>query len=70
MLLKVNLGYVSGLIYYRQFVRICIFKFQDVLNNFIKTTESNIMKQTICSYLDCERSCESDILKNTNYKVT
>uniref|UniRef100_A0A8C2MPB8 E3 ubiquitin-protein ligase DZIP3 n=1 Tax=Cricetulus griseus TaxID=10029 RepID=A0A8C2MPB8_CRIGR len=42
--------------------------FKDVLNNFIKTTESNIMKQTICSYLDCERSCESDILKNTNYK--
>lgn len=27
------------------------------------------MKQTICSYLDCERSCEADILKNTNYKV-
>lgn len=44
--------------------------FKDVLNNFIQTTESNIMKQTICSYLDCERSCEADILKNTNYKVT
>ncbi|XP_073929163.1 E3 ubiquitin-protein ligase DZIP3 isoform X5 [Castor canadensis] len=42
--------------------------FKDILNNFIKTTESNIMKQTICSYLDCERSCEADILKNTNYK--
>ncbi|XP_038201071.1 E3 ubiquitin-protein ligase DZIP3 isoform X3 [Arvicola amphibius] len=42
--------------------------FNDVLNNFIQTTESNIMKQTICSYLDCERSCEADILKNTNYK--
>nr|XP_048310282.1 E3 ubiquitin-protein ligase DZIP3 isoform X3 [Myodes glareolus] len=42
--------------------------FSDVLNNFIQTTESNIMKQTICSYLDCERSCEADILKNTNYK--
>ncbi|XP_050019393.1 E3 ubiquitin-protein ligase DZIP3 isoform X3 [Alexandromys fortis] len=42
--------------------------FKDVLNNFIQTTESNIMKQTICSYLDCERSCEADILKNTNYK--
>nr|XP_020751938.1 E3 ubiquitin-protein ligase DZIP3 isoform X3 [Odocoileus virginianus texanus] len=42
--------------------------FKDLLNNFIKTTESNIMKQTICSYLDCERSCEADILKNTNYK--
>ncbi|XP_030104954.1 E3 ubiquitin-protein ligase DZIP3 isoform X4 [Mus musculus] len=26
------------------------------------------MKETICSYLDCERSCEADILKNTNYK--
>uniref|UniRef100_A0A2K6F325 DAZ interacting zinc finger protein 3 n=1 Tax=Propithecus coquereli TaxID=379532 RepID=A0A2K6F325_PROCO len=43
--------------------------FKDLLNNFIKTTESNIMKQTICSYLDCERSCEADVLKNTNYKV-
>nr|KAF6473981.1 DAZ interacting zinc finger protein 3 [Rousettus aegyptiacus] len=42
--------------------------FKDLLNNFIKTTENNIMKQTICSYLDCERSCEADILKNTNYK--
>ncbi|NP_081617.1 E3 ubiquitin-protein ligase DZIP3 isoform 2 [Mus musculus] len=42
--------------------------FKDSLNNFIKTTESNIMKETICSYLDCERSCEADILKNTNYK--
>ncbi|CAO2631791.1 E3 ubiquitin-protein ligase DZIP3 [Lemmus lemmus] len=42
--------------------------FKDVLDNFIQTTESNIMKQTICSYLDCERSCEADILKNTNYK--
>ncbi|XP_070364858.1 E3 ubiquitin-protein ligase DZIP3 isoform X9 [Equus asinus] len=42
--------------------------FKDLLNNFIKTTESNIMKLTICSYLDCERSCEADILKNTNYK--
>ncbi|XP_047579974.1 E3 ubiquitin-protein ligase DZIP3 isoform X4 [Lutra lutra] len=42
--------------------------FKDFLNDFIKTTESNIMKQTICSYLDCERSCEADILKNTNYK--
>ncbi|XP_022269547.1 E3 ubiquitin-protein ligase DZIP3 isoform X6 [Canis lupus baileyi] len=42
--------------------------FKDLLNDFIKTTESNIMKQTICSYLDCERSCEADILKNTNYK--
>ncbi|XP_059543882.1 E3 ubiquitin-protein ligase DZIP3 isoform X6 [Myotis daubentonii] len=42
--------------------------FKDRLNNFIKTTESNIMKQTICSYLDCERSCEADILRNTNYK--
>uniref|UniRef100_A0A8C8YXL9 E3 ubiquitin-protein ligase DZIP3 n=1 Tax=Prolemur simus TaxID=1328070 RepID=A0A8C8YXL9_PROSS len=42
--------------------------FKDLLNNFIKMTESNIMKQTICSYLDCERSCEADILKNTNYK--
>ncbi|XP_026348672.1 E3 ubiquitin-protein ligase DZIP3 isoform X5 [Ursus americanus] len=42
--------------------------FTDLLNDFIKTTESNIMKQTICSYLDCERSCEADILKNTNYK--
>lgn len=42
--------------------------FKDILNNFIKTTESNIMKHTICSYLDCERSCEADILKNTNYK--
>ncbi|XP_051047532.1 E3 ubiquitin-protein ligase DZIP3 isoform X4 [Phodopus roborovskii] len=45
-----------------------ITSFKDVLNNFIKTTESSIMKQTICSYLDCERSCEADILKNTNYK--
>nr|KAF6377818.1 DAZ interacting zinc finger protein 3 [Myotis myotis] len=26
------------------------------------------MKQTICSYLDCEGSCEADILRNTNYK--
>ncbi|XP_008839649.1 E3 ubiquitin-protein ligase DZIP3 isoform X2 [Nannospalax galili] len=42
--------------------------FKDLLNDFIKTTESNIMKETICSYLDCERSCEADILKNTNYK--
>uniref|UniRef100_A0A8D0P848 RING-type E3 ubiquitin transferase n=1 Tax=Sus scrofa TaxID=9823 RepID=A0A8D0P848_PIG len=42
--------------------------FKDLLNNFIKTTEGNIMKQTICSYLDCERSCEADILKNSNYK--
>ncbi|XP_032708023.1 E3 ubiquitin-protein ligase DZIP3 isoform X4 [Lontra canadensis] len=42
--------------------------FKDFLNDFIKTTESNIMKQTICSYLDCERSCEADVLKNTNYK--
>ncbi|EPQ01912.1 E3 ubiquitin-protein ligase DZIP3 [Myotis brandtii] len=42
--------------------------FKDLLNNFIKTTESNIMKQSICSYLDCERSCEADILRNTNYK--
>ncbi|XP_054556593.1 E3 ubiquitin-protein ligase DZIP3 isoform X7 [Talpa occidentalis] len=42
--------------------------FKALLNNFIKTTENNIMKQTICSYLDCERSCEADILKNTNYK--
>nr|XP_025729704.1 E3 ubiquitin-protein ligase DZIP3 isoform X4 [Callorhinus ursinus] len=42
--------------------------FKDLLNDFIKTTENNIMKQTICSYLDCERSCEADILKNTNYK--
>ncbi|XP_039712842.1 E3 ubiquitin-protein ligase DZIP3 isoform X11 [Pteropus medius] len=42
--------------------------FKGLLNNFIKTTENNIMKQTICSYLDCERSCEADILKNTNYK--
>ncbi|XP_044107284.1 E3 ubiquitin-protein ligase DZIP3 isoform X3 [Neovison vison] len=42
--------------------------FKDLLKDFIKTTESNIMKQTICSYLDCERSCEADILKNTNYK--
>ncbi|XP_021064778.1 E3 ubiquitin-protein ligase DZIP3 isoform X3 [Mus pahari] len=42
--------------------------FKDSLNNFIKKTESNIMKETICSYLDCERSCEADILKNTNYK--
>ncbi|XP_063663021.1 E3 ubiquitin-protein ligase DZIP3 isoform X4 [Pan troglodytes] len=42
--------------------------FKDLLNNFIKKTESNIMKQTICSYLDCERSCEADILKNTSYK--
>ncbi|XP_032155060.1 E3 ubiquitin-protein ligase DZIP3 isoform X2 [Sapajus apella] len=42
--------------------------FKDLLNNFIKTTESNIMKQTICSYLDCERSCEADIVKNTSYK--
>nr|XP_045003234.1 E3 ubiquitin-protein ligase DZIP3 isoform X6 [Jaculus jaculus] len=42
--------------------------FQDLLNNFIKSTENDIMNQTICSYLDCERSCEADILKNTNYK--
>ncbi|XP_066097038.1 E3 ubiquitin-protein ligase DZIP3 isoform X3 [Saccopteryx bilineata] len=42
--------------------------FKDLLNNFIMTTESNIMKQTICSYLDCERSCEADVLRNTNYK--
>ncbi|XP_045707860.1 E3 ubiquitin-protein ligase DZIP3 [Phyllostomus hastatus] len=42
--------------------------FKDLLNNFIKTTETNIMKQTICSYLDCERSCAADILRNTNYK--
>ncbi|XP_040081048.1 E3 ubiquitin-protein ligase DZIP3 isoform X16 [Oryx dammah] len=42
--------------------------FKDLLNNFIKTSEGNIMKQTICSYLDCERSCEADVLKNTNYK--
>ncbi|XP_012589182.1 PREDICTED: E3 ubiquitin-protein ligase DZIP3 isoform X4 [Condylura cristata] len=42
--------------------------FKVLLSNCIKTTESNIMKQTICSYLDCERSCEADILKNTNYK--
>ncbi|EDM11106.1 similar to Ubiquitin ligase protein DZIP3 (DAZ-interacting protein 3 homolog) (predicted) [Rattus norvegicus] len=42
--------------------------FKDSLDNFIKTTESNITKETICSYLDCERSCEADILKNTNYK--
>ncbi|CAK6441624.1 unnamed protein product [Pipistrellus nathusii] len=42
--------------------------FKDLLNNFIEITESNIMKQTICSYLDCERSCEADILRNTNYK--
>ncbi|XP_033067252.1 E3 ubiquitin-protein ligase DZIP3 isoform X3 [Trachypithecus francoisi] len=42
--------------------------FKYLLNNVIKTTESNIMKQTICSYLDCERSCEADILKNTSYK--
>ncbi|XP_052015070.1 E3 ubiquitin-protein ligase DZIP3 isoform X5 [Apodemus sylvaticus] len=42
--------------------------FKDSLNNYIRTTESNIMKETICSYLDCERSCEADILKNTNYK--
>ncbi|XP_058517827.1 E3 ubiquitin-protein ligase DZIP3 isoform X3 [Ochotona princeps] len=42
--------------------------FKDVLTNFIKTTEEDIMKHTICSYLDCERSCEADILKNTNYK--
>ncbi|XP_055449792.1 E3 ubiquitin-protein ligase DZIP3 isoform X2 [Psammomys obesus] len=42
--------------------------FKDILNNFIKTTESNIVKEAICSYLDCERSCEADILKNTNYK--
>lgn len=42
--------------------------FKDLLNNFMKTTEGNIMKQTICSYLDCERSCEADVLKNTNYK--
>ncbi|XP_051005981.1 E3 ubiquitin-protein ligase DZIP3 isoform X3 [Acomys russatus] len=42
--------------------------FTDILNNFIKTTENNILKEAICSYLDCERSCEADILKNTNYK--
>ncbi|XP_066202879.1 E3 ubiquitin-protein ligase DZIP3 isoform X3 [Saccopteryx leptura] len=42
--------------------------FKDLLNNFIMTTESNIMKQTICSYLDCERSCEADVLRNTNFK--
>uniref|UniRef100_A0A673UBV7 E3 ubiquitin-protein ligase DZIP3 n=1 Tax=Suricata suricatta TaxID=37032 RepID=A0A673UBV7_SURSU len=42
--------------------------FKDHLNDFIKATESNIMKETICSFLDCERSCEADILKNTNYK--
>ncbi|XP_042637687.1 E3 ubiquitin-protein ligase DZIP3 [Orycteropus afer afer] len=42
--------------------------FKDLLNNFIRTSESNITKQTICSYLDCERSCEADILQNTNYK--
>ncbi|XP_034370698.1 E3 ubiquitin-protein ligase DZIP3 isoform X4 [Arvicanthis niloticus] len=42
--------------------------FKDSLDNFIKTTENNIVKETICSYLDCERSCEADILKNTNYK--
>ncbi|XP_055965354.1 E3 ubiquitin-protein ligase DZIP3 isoform X3 [Sorex fumeus] len=42
--------------------------FKDLLHSFIKTTESNIMKQSICSYLDCERSCEADILKTNNYK--
>ncbi|XP_064129073.1 E3 ubiquitin-protein ligase DZIP3 isoform X3 [Loxodonta africana] len=42
--------------------------FKDLLSNFIKTSESNIMRQTICSYLDCERSCEADILQNTTYK--
>ncbi|XP_006873380.1 PREDICTED: E3 ubiquitin-protein ligase DZIP3 [Chrysochloris asiatica] len=42
--------------------------FKDLLSNFIKTSESNIMRQTICSYLDCERSCEADILQNTSYK--
>ncbi|XP_045142107.1 E3 ubiquitin-protein ligase DZIP3 isoform X2 [Echinops telfairi] len=42
--------------------------FKDLLNNFIKTSESNITRQAICSYLDCERSCEADILQNTTYK--
>ncbi|XP_006890090.1 PREDICTED: E3 ubiquitin-protein ligase DZIP3-like [Elephantulus edwardii] len=41
---------------------------KDLLSNFIKTSESNIIKQTICSYLDCERSCEADVLQDTIYK--
>ncbi|XP_049641560.1 E3 ubiquitin-protein ligase DZIP3 [Suncus etruscus] len=42
--------------------------FNDLLQNFIKKTESNIMTQTICSFLDCERSCEADIVKTGSYK--
>ncbi|XP_075398671.1 E3 ubiquitin-protein ligase DZIP3 isoform X2 [Tenrec ecaudatus] len=42
--------------------------FKDLLSNFIKKSERNITRQAICSYLDCERSCEADILKNTAYK--
>ncbi|KAM6223983.1 E3 ubiquitin-protein ligase DZIP3 [Rhynchocyon petersi] len=41
---------------------------KDLLSNFIRTSESTIIKQTICSYLDCERSCEADVFQDTIYK--
>ncbi|XP_068925916.1 E3 ubiquitin-protein ligase DZIP3 isoform X2 [Petaurus breviceps papuanus] len=42
--------------------------FQDLLDDYIKKYENHIEKEIICSYPDCERSCETDILKKSKYK--
>ncbi|XP_074070541.1 E3 ubiquitin-protein ligase DZIP3 [Macrotis lagotis] len=42
--------------------------FPDLLDEYIKKYENLIEKGTICSSLDCERSCEADILKKSKYK--
>ncbi|XP_072470154.1 E3 ubiquitin-protein ligase DZIP3 isoform X2 [Notamacropus eugenii] len=42
--------------------------FQDLLDDYIKKYENHIEKETICSFPDCERSCEADILKKSKYK--
>uniref|UniRef100_A0A4X2L7R7 RING-type E3 ubiquitin transferase n=1 Tax=Vombatus ursinus TaxID=29139 RepID=A0A4X2L7R7_VOMUR len=42
--------------------------FQDLLDDYIKKYENLIEKGTICSSRDCERSCETDILKKSKYK--
>ncbi|XP_078002813.1 LOW QUALITY PROTEIN: E3 ubiquitin-protein ligase DZIP3 [Phascolarctos cinereus] len=42
--------------------------FQDLLDDYIKKYENLIEKGTICSSPDCERSCETDILKKSKYK--
>uniref|UniRef100_F6U2A3 RING-type E3 ubiquitin transferase n=1 Tax=Monodelphis domestica TaxID=13616 RepID=F6U2A3_MONDO len=42
--------------------------FQDLLDDYIKKYENHIEQGTICRFPDCERSCESDILKKSKYK--